>query len=44
MKTILVVLALATITSTVRAANGVTLGQFVIEPATSRSPHGEAAR
>jgi hypothetical protein len=34
MKTILVVLALATITPTVRAANGVTPGQFVIEPAT----------
>ena len=34
MKTILVVLALATITSSVRAANGVTPGQFVIEPAT----------
>ena len=34
MKTILVVLALVTITPTVRAANGVTPGQFVIEPAT----------
>ena len=34
MKTILVVLALVTVTPTVRAANGVTPGQFVIEPAT----------
>ena len=34
MKTILVVLALVTITPTMRAANGVTPGQFVVEPAT----------
>ena len=34
MKTILVVLALVTVTLPVRAANGVTAGQFVIEPAT----------
>src|SRR4029453_6331400 len=34
MKAILVVLALVTITLTMRAANGVTPGQFVIEPAT----------
>ena len=34
MKTILVVLALAAVAPTVRAANGVAPGQFVIEPAT----------
>ena len=34
MKTILVLLALVMVTSPVRAANGVTPGQFVIEPAT----------
>ena len=34
MKTILVVLALVTVMPTMRAANGVTPGQFVIEPAT----------
>ena len=34
MKRILVVLALVTLAPTIRAANGVTPGQFVIEPAT----------
>ena len=34
MRTILVWLALVTITPAVRATNGVTPGQFVIEPAT----------
>src|SRR5262245_10096602 len=34
MKTILVVLALGAVTLPLRAANGVTPGQFVIEPAT----------
>src|SRR5215510_1203099 len=34
MKTILVALALMTVAPTMRAANGVTPGQFVIEPAT----------
>jgi hypothetical protein len=34
MKNILVLLALVMVTSPVRAANGVTPGQFVIEPAT----------